>query len=223
MSDEDEGAHALTKKITLSVVYTLTGRVNKQAGIYELSLISTVNRQLEQGDSDVMPSSVYGGIGIPLTVVGDKESLAEWAGKAIQTLKLAAANVIHQESHLTLQDAGNYWLDELGLDPAPLPRRDLVENHLIFTRARVGGFMDARGRGSKWKREELEMAITNALATVKKRDRTYAGVAKELRQTHPKKAPPSVAALKQLVSRHGIDWKGLKSNATPGIVILWQK
>jgi hypothetical protein len=67
------------------------------------------------------------------------------------------------------------------------------------------------GQYSQWQRLELYEAVLNALRTIEPDKRNYDGVQYRLIQTHPDKAPASGGALRQLLIRFEINWKGLKA------------
>lgn len=159
---------------------------------------------------------------VPPGAISDDKTAGAWMAGAAKFFWSGLIETIMFEASAHLADAANYYLDEMGLDPAPVKRKELVEMHINETRKRVSAYLNARGNRSKWTRRELERAIRGALAALPKQRRTQAEVVKKLKDTHARKAPPSVPALKQLVARHSLDWRTLKRDANDGVTVIWR-
>lgn len=146
----------------------------------------------------------------PANVFPSRAARAEWVNKSLARLKRFLTETMVHEATLLNGDAGNYYLDFLGLDPEPTSKKELVRIHTNETEKRVAAFMGAKGQRSKWTRAELERAVTTARRSLKKPHATLDEVAEVLRRTHPLKAPASGEALGTLMRRLGVDWKGIK-------------
>ncbi|MDQ3821223.1 MAG: hypothetical protein M3362_26570, partial [Acidobacteriota bacterium] len=141
----------------------------------------------------------------------NEKARVEWVETVVDRFKRSLVDVMADEARLRFNDVGNYFLARMGLDPEPATEKFIVENHLRETEARVRRYL-GKGLRSQWTKAELEQAIIGAFAALKRGKHTYEGVLSFLKRTYPRKAPASVAALKQLVKRKGIDWMTLKSN-----------
>lgn len=146
---------------------------------------------------------------VPPGTFDDDETRAEWETKArtFFTRRLVETMIYEASAHLA--DAGNFYLDEMGIDPAPVPRKELVEIHLNQTRARVSHYLGVKGQRSRWTRAELRRAVLAALSSGG--PHTLAAVARQLQRSHARKAPASGEALGVLLKRFKLSWKELKA------------
>jgi hypothetical protein len=113
-------------------------------------------------------------------------------------------------------DVVNHTL--LRLNPplnTPARRQQIISDSLTKTEQRLRVFFGVprRGRLSPWTSHDLRIAVLIAAHQVQISQPsgrlTAAKVAKRIRKTHGKKAPPSGKALLQLIQRHGLKWADL--------------
>jgi hypothetical protein len=151
------------------------------------------------------------GFSFPAKDFPDQETRAEYVLKVRHLFHLGVARAMTQEAGLHLVDAGNFYLNSLGIDS--ISKKEMVEVHLNETRRRIGGLaLKTKGKPSKWTRIELERAVLRALSTIKVENPTLGHINRALKKRYPKKAPASGAALGVMLGRFKIKWREMKSN-----------
>lgn len=212
MFDEDQGE--INSQESFSIAYKLTlGAVSTDDGRVSLFLDFGV----EQEAPGVLPPPFelisHSFLTVPANIFPDDALRDEWINKSLAGFKRCITITISEELRLALGDAGNYYLDLMGIDPEPTTKKEMVRIHTNETEKRVAGIVGARGQRSKWTRAELERAVTTARRSLKKPNATLDEVAAVLRKTHAKKAPASGEALGVLLRRFKISWKGVKTDS----------
>lgn len=207
--DEDHGE--VIREETFQLEFSCVLRVTEREGQVALSL----HLEPTKGVPGVM--TAHGGhnaiLTVPASVFGDKATRAEWVNKSLARLKRYLVYTMMHEAALLNGDAGNYYLDFMGIDPEPTTKKELVKIHLNETEKRVAAFMGARGQRSQWTRAELERAVSTARRSIKGPRVTLDDVAEALRRMHPHKAPASGEALGTMLRRFKIKWKGIKTDS----------
>ena len=155
---------------------------------------------------------LLGSLTIPASAARDPAKREEWFSETADSVGRTLAWALRHEAFLHFQDAGNFFLDKIGIDPNPATRSELVELHVNETRARVSNFLKAKGTRSRWTKTELERDVTNALRALRGKHPTLDAVAEILRKEKKEKGPVSGAALGALLKRFGLSWRKLKSD-----------
>jgi hypothetical protein len=90
-------------------------------------------------------------------------------------------------------------------------RKDSLD--FIVTAAKKRHGRKGRGQFSQWTSTELASAIQGTLALLPKQDRSYTKVTEVLKIIYGDRAPDSPEALRKLLKRFGLNWRGLKADS----------
>jgi gas vesicle protein len=149
-------------------------------------------------------------ITVPVSTFRDETQAKQWADHAFRSFRARSTAALLSEAALTLGDEANWALDDLKIESMDM--QEVVQAHIKDTTKRLQERFNLQrpGRQSQWDRLELMEAMKAVLNLLPEQDRTIANAATRLKETHPDKAPESSEALRKVMKRQGISWKGLK-------------
>ena len=171
--------------------------------------------EVKRGD-DMITGDLLSTYSAPAGTFAEEGTADKWEEKVRAAFARRLVETMMFEASAHLADAGNYYLDEMGLDRAPVPRKELVEMHVNETRKRVSAYLGVKGQRSHWTGPELERAVRAMLSGItNSQARTLDNVAAALRKNdhYKKKAPASGEALGVLLKRFKLKWRDLKREA----------
>jgi hypothetical protein len=200
-----------------SASFSLTIRANStlhsNADSFTLEVsILTVRRMMMKGESIEIPigDALTNKITVPVSTFRDEAQAKQWADHAFRSFRVRSTAALLSEAALTLGDEANWALDDLKIESMDM--QNVAQTHIRGTTKRLQERFNLQrpGRQSQWDRLELMEAMKVVLNLLPEQERTIANAAARLMESYPGKAPESSDALRKIMKRQGISWKGLK-------------
>ncbi len=149
-------------------------------------------------------------ITVPVSTFRDEAQAKQWADQTFRSFRARSTAALLSEASLMLGDEANWALDDLKIEPMDM--QEVAQTHIRGTTKRLQERFNLQrpGRQSQWDRLELMEAMKVVLNLLPEQERTIAKAAARLMESYPGKAPESSDALRKIMKRQGISWKGLK-------------
>jgi len=145
------------------------------------------------------------------SLFADDQQINDWFVSSSSRFVSRLWDFLAREAARFHTDIGDQMLDDLKIEEINM--RDIVKKHARETEKGLHDALKLQGLGkfSAWTRLDLIRVIRAAFSKLPKKEHNYEAVAAWMKTSYPTTAPASGEALRQLVRRHTIDWKDLKT------------